>query len=121
MQHTQNIFPVGVRREEENETPARPDWAEEAAQGSEARRDDAVRSEGDLQLVDTGRGRRRSCRARAHCMGLRARIGGCEMTTETRTITGRKQRMDQATTRGYLRGRETPVSEVVMRLPDGIK
>ncbi|MER2518588.1 MAG: tyrosine-type recombinase/integrase [Candidatus Accumulibacter phosphatis] len=28
---------------------------------------------------------------------------------------------DQATTRGYLRGRETPVSEVVMRLPDGIK
>ncbi len=87
MQHTQNIFPVGVRREEENETPARPDWAEEAAQGSEARRDDAVRSEGDLQLVDTGRGRRRSCRARAHCMGLRARIGGCEMTTETRTIT----------------------------------
>ncbi|MBK7786955.1 MAG: hypothetical protein IPJ57_20975 [Gemmatimonadetes bacterium] len=36
-------------------------------------------------------------------------------------ITGRKQRMDQATTRGYLRGRETPVSGVVMRLPDGIK
>ncbi len=43
-----------------------------------------------------------------------------------RTITGRKQRTalahtDQATTRGYLRGRETPVSEVVMRLPNGIK
>ena len=43
-----------------------------------------------------------------------------------RTITGRKQRTelahtDQATTRGYLRWRETPVSEVVMRLPNGIK
>ena len=37
------------------------------------------------------------------------------MSTETRTITV------QATTRGYLRGRETPVSEVVMRLPNGIK
>jgi len=37
-----------------------------------------------------------------------------------RTITGRKQRTDQATTRGYLRGRETPISEVVMRLPNGI-
>ena len=36
------------------------------------------------------------------------------MTTEMRTITV------QAATRGYLRGRETPVSEVVMRLPDGI-
>ena len=41
-------------------------------------------------------------------------------------ITGRKQRTalahtDQATTRGYLRGRETPVYEVVMRLPNGIK
>jgi hypothetical protein len=38
-----------------------------------------------------------------------------------RTITGRMQRMDKATTLGYLRGRETPVSEVVMRLPNGIK
>jgi hypothetical protein len=37
------------------------------------------------------------------------------------TITGRKQRMDKATTREHLRGRETPVSEVVMRLQDGIK
>jgi len=37
-----------------------------------------------------------------------------------RTITGRMQRMDKATTRGYLRWRETPVSEVVMRLPNGI-
>ena len=33
-------------------------------------------------------------------MGLRARIGGEEMTIEARTITGRKQRMDKATTRG---------------------
>lgn len=54
-------------------------------------------------------------------MGLWEGVGGCEMTTETRTITGRKHRMYQTTTRGYLRGRETPVSEVVMRLPDGIK
>ena len=42
-----------------------------------------------------------------------------------RTITGRKQRTelahtDQATTRGDLRWRETPVYEVVMRLPNGI-
>ncbi len=59
-------------------------------------------------------------------MGLWARIGGEEMTIEARTITGRKQRTaqahtDQATTRGYLRGRDAPVSEVVMRLPNGIK
>ena len=54
-------------------------------------------------------------------MGLWARIGGEEMTIEARTITGRKQRMDQATTRVDLRGRETPESEVVMRLPNGIK
>ena len=59
-------------------------------------------------------------------MGLWEGVGGCEMTIETRTITGRKQRTaldhtDQATTRGYLRGRDAPVSEVVMRLPNGIK
>ena len=54
-------------------------------------------------------------------MGLWEGVGGCEMTIETRTITGRKQRMDQATTRVDLRGRETPESEVVMRLPNGIK
>jgi hypothetical protein len=53
-QNTQDIFPAGGRREEENETPARPTWAQEAEQCAEARRDDAVRSEGDLQLVDTG-------------------------------------------------------------------
>lgn len=40
-------------------------------------------------------------------------------------ITGRKQRTalahtDQATTRGYLLWRETPVYEVVMRMPNGI-
>jgi hypothetical protein len=43
-----------------------------------------------------------------------------------RTITGRMQRTalahtDQATTRGDLRWRETPVYEVVMRLPNAIK
>jgi len=43
-----------------------------------------------------------------------------------RTITGRKQRTelahtDQATTRWHLRWLETPVYEVVMRLPNGIK
>jgi hypothetical protein len=54
-QHTQDIFPAGGRREEENETPARPTWAQEAEQCSEARHHDAVRSDGDLQLVDTGR------------------------------------------------------------------
>jgi len=43
-----------------------------------------------------------------------------KMTTETRTITAQAH-TDQATTRGYLRGRETPVSEVVMRLPNCIK
>lgn len=40
-------------------------------------------------------------------------------------ITVRKQRTalahtDQATTRGYLLWRETPVYEVVMRMPNGI-
>ena len=54
-------------------------------------------------------------------MGLWARIGGEEMTIEARTIAGRKQRMDKATTREHLRGRETPVYEVVMRLPNVIK
>jgi hypothetical protein len=42
------------------------------------------------------------------------------MTAETRTINAMAH-TDQATTRGDLRGRETPVSEVVMRLPNGIK
>lgn len=53
-------------------------------------------------------------------MGLWARIGGEEMSAEKRTINAMAH-TDQATTLGYIRGRETPISEVVMRLPNGIK
>lgn len=55
MPHTQTIFPAGGRREEENEGAAAAARAQEAAQSVEARNHDAVRAEGDLQLVDTGR------------------------------------------------------------------